>query len=524
MEQMLNVSSNPHVRARMTTAKIMQLVAIALLPAAIVGIYNFGFKALAILVVSTGSAVLAEWLYDHFMHKPNTIGDFSAVVTGLLIGMNMPAGIPLWIPALGSIFAIIVVKQLFGGLGQNFMNPALAARCFLMISFAGKMTDFSVSDSFKGAVDGVTGATPLAALRDHGFVAGSSVPIKNLLIGNIQGTIGETSVIAILIGAAILLCYKVISARIPLTYIGSFAVFVIIYMLASGKGFDVNYLFTHLFGGGLMLGAWFMATDYVTSPITVKGQYVYGVCLGVLTGIFRIFGASAEGVSYAIIFCNLLVPQIERFTRPVAFGMKNKIVKDTLALTVITLISGLLLGVVNDITAGPIASQQAKEKEEAYKAVFAEAASFEVVTSGEDADLESYLDENGYKAQSIDEVMLAKDDAGNELGYAFSVTTSEGYGGDIQFAMGIQDDGTLNGISILSISETAGLGMRATTDDFKNQFKDKNVEKFTYTKTGATSDDEIDALSGATITTNAMTNGVNAGLAAFRYEKGGSQQ
>ena len=204
--------------------------------------------------------------------------------------------------------------------------------------------------------------------------------------------------------------------------------------------------------------------------------------------------------------------------------MKNKIVKDTLALTVITLVSGLLLGLVNDITAGPIASQQAKEKEEAYKAVFADAASFETVTSGEDTDLESYLDENGYKAQNIDEVMLAKDDQGNELGYAFTVTTAEGYGGDIQFAMGVQDDGTLNGISILSISETAGLGMRATTDDFKNQFKDKNVEKFTYTKTGATSDDEIDALSGATITANAMTNGVNAGLAAFRYEKGGSQK
>ena len=298
----------------MTTAKIMQLVVIALLPAALMGIYNHGLKALAVLVVSTGSAALAEWLYDHFMHKKNTVKDFSAVVTGLLIGLNMPAGIPLWIPVLGSIFAI------FGGLGQNFMNPALAARCFLMISFAGKMTDFSVSDSFKGAVDGVTGATPLAALRDHGFVAGSSVPVKNLIFGNIQGTIGETSVIAILIGAAILLCYKVISARIPLTYIGSFAVFVIIYMLASGKGFDVNYLLTHLCGGGLMLGAWFMATDYVTSPITPKGQYVYGVCLGVLTGIFRIFGASAEGVSYAIIFCNLLVPQIERFTRPVAFG------------------------------------------------------------------------------------------------------------------------------------------------------------------------------------------------------------
>ncbi len=320
MEEMLNVSSNPHVRARMTTAKIMELVAIALLPTAIAGVYNFGFRALAVLIVSTGAAVLAEWLYDHFMHKPNTITDFSAVVTGLLLGLNMPASIPLWIPALGSVFAIIIVKQLFGGLGQNFMNPALAARCFLMISFAGKMTDFSVSDSFRGVVDGVTGATPLAALKDHGFVEGASVPVKNLFLGNIQGTIGETSVAAILIGVVILLAYKVISLRIPLTYIGSFAVFVILYMLFSGKGLNMNYLFTELFGGGLMLGAWFMATDYVTSPITVKGQYVYGVCLGILTGIFRIFGASAEGVSYAIIFCNLLVPQIERFTRPVAFG------------------------------------------------------------------------------------------------------------------------------------------------------------------------------------------------------------
>ena len=202
--------------------------------------------------------------------------------------------------------------------------------------------------------------------------------------------------------------------------------------------------------------------------------------------------------------------------------MNNKVVKDTMALTVITLISGFLLGVVNDITAGPIANQQAKEKEEAYKAVFADAVSFEVVISGDNAELESYLDENGYGAQNIDEVMLAKDDQGNELGYAFTVTTSEGYGGDIQFAMGVKDDGTLNGISILSISETAGLGMRATTDDFKDQFKDKKVEKFEYTKTGATSDDQIDALSGASISTYAMTIGVYAGLAAFRFENGGS--
>lgn len=204
--------------------------------------------------------------------------------------------------------------------------------------------------------------------------------------------------------------------------------------------------------------------------------------------------------------------------------MKNNIVKDTLAITLITLISGLALGLVQDITAGPIAEQQQKSKEEAYKAVFADADSFEQVELTEDvsAGLEAYLDENGYGAQNINEVMTALDSSGGQIGYAFTVTTSEGYGGDIQFAMGIKDDGTLNGISILSIGETAGLGMKANTDDFKNQFKEKNVEKFVYTKNGASADNEIDALSGATITTNAMTNGVNAGLCAFQYAEGGN--
>ena len=206
--------------------------------------------------------------------------------------------------------------------------------------------------------------------------------------------------------------------------------------------------------------------------------------------------------------------------------MKNKIIKDALALTLITLVAGVALGGVYEITKDPIAKQEAQAKAEAYEQVFTDAAAFEEVEMDDTLiqTIRDQLDQEGYKAQSIEEVMRAEDQSGETLGYAFTVTTAEGYGGDIQFAMGVQDDGTLNGISILSISETAGLGMRATTDDFKNQFKDKNVEKFTYTKTGATSDDEIDALSGATITTNAMTNGVNAGLAAFRYEKGGSQK
>ena len=269
MGEMLNVSSNPHVRDKMTTSKIMQLVLIALLPASLFGVWNFGLRALAVILVTVASSVFFEWLYNKLMHKETTIGDFSAAVTGLLLALNMPAGIPLWIPVLGSAFAIIVVKQLFGGLGQNFMNPALAARCFLLISFAGKMTDFTVSDSFRGVVDAVSGATPLAALKANG-ITDSSVSVLHMFVGDIQGTIGETSVIAILIGAVILLAFKVIDLRIPLTYIGSFSVFVILYMLFSGMGFDVNYLLTHLFGGGLMLGAWFMATDYVTTPITKK--------------------------------------------------------------------------------------------------------------------------------------------------------------------------------------------------------------------------------------------------------------
>ena len=324
MEQMLNVSSNPHVRDKMTTSRIMQLVALALLPTTLFGIWNFGFRALLVVLMTVASSVFFEWLYDRLMHKKNTINDFSAVVTGLLLALNMPPQIPLWMPVLGSAFAIIVVKQLFGGLGQNFMNPALAARCFLMISFAGKMTDFAV-DKLSGyhCIDTVTGATALAELKNSGFTA-DSISVKNLFIGNIHGTIGETSAIAILIGAVIMLAFKVIDLKIPLTYIGSFAVFVILYMLGTGKGFDVNYLFSHLFGGGLMLGAWCMATDYVTTPITPKGQLLYGCCLGVVTAIFRLFGGSAEGVSYAIIFCNLLVPLIEKVTKPVAFGKGGK--------------------------------------------------------------------------------------------------------------------------------------------------------------------------------------------------------
>lgn len=320
MSELLHVSSSPHVRSKVSTGSIMRTVFLALMPAALFGIYNFGLNALLLILVSIAVCMATEAGYEKIVHKKLTIQDGSAAVTGLLLALNLPPNAPWWIAVIGGVFAILVVKQLFGGLGQNIMNPALAARCFLLISFTGRMTDFTVPKGGWGnVVDTVSGATPLAALK-----AGESVNWVDLFFGNVQGTIGETSALAILIGAAILLIFKVIDLKVPITYIGSFSIFVILYMLFSGMGFQGGYFLSHLFGGGLMLGAWFMATDYVTTPITPKGQLVYGCCLGILTAIFRLFGGSAEGVSYAIIFCNLLVPLIERVTRPTAFGKGGK--------------------------------------------------------------------------------------------------------------------------------------------------------------------------------------------------------
>ena len=309
MGKLLNVSSSPHVRTKVSTQSIMFDVAIAMVPATIWGVMQFGFYSLLVVAATVLSCMLSEYVYEVLMKKPVTVSDGSALVTGMILALNMPPTIPLWIPCLGGAFAIIVVKQLYGGLGQNWMNPALAARCFLLISFAGVMTKFT-----DPVTDAVASATPLAVLK-----AGGEVDVMSMFIGTIPGTIGEVSVIALLIGAAYLLIKKVISIRIPAAYILTVAVFAFVF----GQH-NLNYVLAHVCGGGLIFGAFFMATDYVTSPITPKGQIVFGVCLGILTGLFRIFGGSAEGVSYAIIFCNMLVPLIEKFTLPTAFGKGGK--------------------------------------------------------------------------------------------------------------------------------------------------------------------------------------------------------
>lgn len=316
MSNLYNVSASPHVRSKDSTKTIMRDVVIALLPACLAGIWVFKMEALLVLLTTSVACLLTEYIYERLMKKKITTGDYSALVTGLLLGMNLPPSIPLWIAVLGSVFAILVVKQLFGGLGQNFMNPALGARCFLMISFTGRMTSFTL--------DGVSSATPLAVLKNAGSSASvmdtltqNGTSLLNMFLGNIGGTIGETSALAILIGAAYLFIRRIISWEIPVCYIGVFSVFMLLF---GGHGLDGMYLLAELCGGGLLLGAFFMATDYVTSPITKNGKIVFGICLGILTGIFRVYGGSAEGVSYAIIFCNLLVPLIEKGTMPKPFG------------------------------------------------------------------------------------------------------------------------------------------------------------------------------------------------------------
>lgn len=320
-EKLLNVSSSPHVRDHSSTKSIMRDVVIALLPAALVGIYNFRLSAVLVILTTCVTCMLSEYIWQKCMKQPVTTGDFSALLTGLLLALNLPATIPLWMCVVGGVFAIIVAKQMFGGLGQNFMNPALAGRCFMMLSFSSAMTSFTVKKGaaymYGVAVDATSSATPLAQVKEGGLP-----DLKAMFLGTTTGTIGETSVAALLIGAIYLLVKRIIDWKIPVVYILTFSVFDIVYQMAAGNA--AYPLVYELCGGGLILGAFFMATDYVTSPITAKGKVIYGILLGLLTGLFRFFGESAEGVSFAIIIANVCVPLIERWTVPKPFGKEGK--------------------------------------------------------------------------------------------------------------------------------------------------------------------------------------------------------
>ena len=322
MEEKLIVSHSPHISGTDSVSRIMLDVIIALLPALLAGCLVFGYRALLVVLVSVVSCVIFEGLWQKLLKKPVTVNDLSAVVTGLLLALNLPASIPLWMPVIGAFFAIIIVKQFFGGLGHNFMNPALAARAFLLASWALAMTTWPQPGStipLFGTADVVTTATPLALYAEG---AQNLPSYLTLFLGNTGGCIGETSALAILLGGIYLLCCGVIRLRIPVTFIATVAVGT--WIFGGGNGFFSGDWLYQILSGGLMLGAFFMATDYSTSPFTPKGQILFGVGCGIFTVLIRLWGGYPEGVSYSILLMNVVTPLIDKVTAPRRYGTTMK--------------------------------------------------------------------------------------------------------------------------------------------------------------------------------------------------------
>ncbi|SDY86081.1 RnfABCDGE type electron transport complex subunit D [Tindallia californiensis] len=314
MEQKLVVSSSPHIRDNNTVSKVMSDVFIALIPASIGAVYFFRTRALLIMVVAVITAVLAEAAVQKIRKQPVTINDMSAVVTGLLIALNLSPAVAWWIPAIGSAFAIVVVKQFFGGLGKNFMNPALAARILLTLSWTDRMTEW-----VSPGVDMVSTATPLSFIKGEVSVPSGAPSLFDTFIGNIGGCMGETSALLLLLGGVYLLYRKVISYHIPVIYIGTVALLTLVY-----GGFDMEYMLYHVMSGGLMIGAIYMATDYASSPLTIKGKIVYAIGCGLLTATIRVFGGYNEGVGFSILLMNVATPLIDRYTVPTIYGEVQK--------------------------------------------------------------------------------------------------------------------------------------------------------------------------------------------------------
>lgn len=506
MRKLLNVSSSPHVRSNLTTQKIMFQVILAMMPVTILGVVNYGMKALSVMIAAVVSAVASEALFNLITKRPQTIADGSAAVTGLMLALILPPELPLFVPILGSIFAIIVVKCLFGGLGKNFMNPALAARCFLLISFGAIVTVYKV--------DGVSTATPLAELA-----TGKSVDLVAVWWGSASGVIGS-SALGILIGAAMLFAFKIITWEIPVSVLVAFNLFLGFF---GERGFDPGFHMVHMLAGGVLFGAFFMATDYVTSPITSAGQLVFGAIVGVLMGLFHVFGTAPDSGSYAIIIANMLVPLIDEYTVPVAYGHRKPkekagIPKPAIILCVITLIAGVALSGVYALTKDAIEEQKLIAEAESYRAVCPEAEEF---ASDETLDeIVKALGESVYGTDfgkvHINKAIVGKNAAGEVVGYVIRVTTRDGFDGDISLSVGFGLDGTVLGVEFTEINETAGMGMLCAEPEFKDQFKGTLVDRFILNKAGgSTAPEEIDSVSGASISSGAIVNAVNAAMDFF---------
>ncbi len=330
----LIATSNPHIRSSETTRSIMLDVVIAMVPALVWAVFCFGVKALTLTVVSVVGCMFFEWLYRKLMKKPQSVGDLSAVVTGMLLAFVSPVTTPYWTILIGDFFAIVVVKQLFGGIGKNFVNPALAGRAFLLGSYAGIMTTWVDPAANKapllgGAADVVTAATPLAYMKTGDMEGLKGLySVADMFLGKTGGSLGEVSALLLIVGGVYLIWRKVINWQTPVAYIGTVAVLTFLFPKA---GSSVEWMLYSLFGGGLMLGAFFMATDYATSPVTKKGQLVFGIGCGLFTVFIRYFGSYNEGVCYSIMVMNLCVALIDKYTKPTRFGVVKSDKKEAAA-------------------------------------------------------------------------------------------------------------------------------------------------------------------------------------------------
>lgn len=508
-ENMYNISSSPHIRQDLTVTNVMGNVVIALLPATIFGIYHFGLHALIIIIAAILSTTLSEFIFDFITKKPNTVKDLSAVVTGLLLALSLPPSVPLYIPIIGGMFAIFVVKCFFGGLGKNWMNPALGARCFLLISFGTTMTRFTV--------DGVSAATPLAAMK-----AGETIRLADIYLGFSNSVIGG-SALALLIGGLYLWVSGGITITIPASCIIAFTAFIAIF---GGQGFDIPFLIANICAGGILMGAFFMATDPVTSPMTTSSQMLFGVIVGLLAGLFRVKGSAADSVSYAIIISNMFVPFLDKLPVPKPLGYKSngeykefQFPMSAVNLCAITLVAGLALSGVFAMTKDKIDEQKMLANAESYKAVLPDAETFsfddDLTAAVEALGGETY-DSASFGRTYINDVIVGEGSDGSVVGYVISATSAEGFEGNVTMSVGLGPDGTMKGIAFTELNETAGMGMRVDEDVFKDQFKDVKVDSFTLNKAGgSTADNEIDSVSGASTTSGAVVNAVNTALAFY---------
>ena len=497
----LAVASSPHLVTALDTQKTMMWVLIALIPSFIASVFYFGLGAVILTAVCAVSSALFEWGYERLLGKKVTVKDLSACVTGVILAMNLPANLPVWMAVIGCFTAIVIVKQLYGGLGRNFANPAIVGRIVLLLSFTSYMTTWPVT-RLNQTADALTGATPLGLLADGALAEAPS--LKDMLIGNIGGAMGETCTIAVLIGLVILIAKKIISPIIPVCYMGTVFVFAFIYYSVVGGDYSALHMaLFHLLAGGVVFGATFCATDYVTSPIMKYAKVAFGIGCGLVTMIIRLFCAYPEGASFAILFMNVLAPLLDIMTKNENFKEYGMPV---VVLVAICFVTTLLLALTNSVSEPIIIKNQAITATANRKELLPDADDFTQL------ELDSYASSSDSKA-SVTEVYKAN----NDTGYVMTCVTKS-FGGDLTMMVGLDATGAVTGVKVTDHADTPGVGTKDQDPEYLAQYISKTALGGEDVKKEA----GFNFITGASVSGTAIHKGVYAALAQYA-ELGGAK-